>query len=58
MDGKWGFILAVERVGEEVIGSWKMVIEPAYEDAGAFGTDNIAPVKIDGSWYYIKLLLH
>lgn len=42
-DGKWGF---VDLEGQ-------LVIEPQYEDAGAF-SNGLAPVRTGGSWGYIN----
>lgn len=42
-DGKWGFVDA----------DGKMVIEPEYEEAGAF-SNNLAPVKTTQGWGYIN----
>lgn len=47
VDGLWGFITEQER----------MVIEPQFEDAKSFNSNKIAPVKKNGVWGYIELIV-
>lgn len=47
MDGLWGFVTTRNR----------MVIEPQFEDAKNFGSNGIAPVKRNGEWGYIELIV-
>lgn len=47
VDGLWGFVNSKNR----------HVIEPVFEDAKSLGSNKIAPVKVEGRWRFLKLIV-